>query len=106
MADTYGWKAHLVDDFMHGRKRLIVYRNTSTDTDVLNGDGSMTRHDIGAAPIDPPGFVLPHGAWEAIEELVLPKAKEGEIARLLEALDLERRRVDSVLDAYLPKREG
>lgn len=93
-----GWRAHVVDDFMRGQKRLVIYRDVGDRTEVNNPNGTWTSHEISTVPSDPPGWVLPRGAWEAIEELVLPKAKEGEIALLKEALQVERQRVDQVLD--------
>lgn len=100
---TNGWKAHVVDDFMHGRKRLILFRDVGDRTEVNNPDGTWTSHEISTVPVDPPGYLLPPGAWEAIEELILPKAKDGEIALLKEALQVERNRTDGVLNRLLPK---
>lgn len=93
----YGWRAHLVDDFLRGQKRLVIYRNAGNEVEVNNNDGTWTRHDQYYAGDDSPGFVLPHGAWEAIVALVQPAEAEREIARLTEALEIERRRVDDVL---------
>lgn len=93
----YEWRAELIDDFMRNRQRLVVYRYVGDDVEIVNGDGTLSRYPADES-VDSVGIALPRGAWEAIEAVVLPKAKDGEIALLKDALAVERARVDQVLE--------
>lgn len=106
-ANTFGWRAHLIVDDYGRTTRLVLVRDVGDGRVEVNmRDGSWLRTDADVVADPSPGYVLPMGAWDAIVELVLPKAKDGEIALLKDALSVERARVDQVLDRSITRNVG
>jgi len=99
-----GWRVHLVDDFMSHTTMLVVHRPTANGSEVLTGfteDGHPIFEHV------PPGVVspnnLPHlpiGALSALREAIQPGPSKQEMARLEDALTVERQRVDKILDKW------
>ena len=99
-----GWKVALVDDLIADGRRLIIYRHVGPGhVDVITGYTPdsipiVDRHDP-AQVLDFRGFLMPYDALDALAEALKPGPTAGELARLTDALDVERDRVDRVLDA-------
>lgn len=104
---TAGWQARILDTpegFMRDLRTVIVYRREGDDLVALSGwtgDGTptLTRWPVNTVSPDGVALLMPEGAVEAIAEAVKPGPPSGEVARLEEALKVERARVDDVLAA-------
>lgn len=98
---TTDWRAHIVNDWSTLMQRVVIYRHIGGRVEVITGfteQGDAIATDEPAdTTSDFPGLRLPTGALEAIAESVKPGPPSDALARLQEALDLERRRVDDVL---------
>lgn len=104
--DPWAWRAHLTDHLASDSQRVhLVRRVGGGELEVItgfapNGTAEVTRYDVAAA--DPPGLLIPTEAVEAIAAAVRPGPSHAEVAVTTEALDVERARVDRILDALLP----
>lgn len=92
-------RAHVVDDFPRWGHRLHLY---DTDTQaLLMSDGSWQHVDEGVMAPDGSGLVLPRGAWDSIVAIAAPHADAGEVKELRASLELERTRVEKLIDNAL-----
>jgi len=102
MTHFVGARAVLRDEFDFGHMRLLVGVPRGDGMDVLLEDGSWQYLGPGEASPPAAGIVLPHEAVDAIAAALHPRAGHRvEVDRLVEALELERKRVDRVLDRAL-----
>lgn len=107
---TDGWQARVLDThegFMHDLRTLIVFRAEGDDLVALagwtdTGTPVLTRWPRHAVSPDSTRLQLPVGVLEAIAEAIKPGPSQGELARLEEALTVERTRIDRVLERNLP----
>lgn len=102
MTDPYGWRVRIVDEFGHvDLQRVIIYRHVGDQNEVIRptptGAIEAKRYDPAVVADEPMGFLLPRGALDAIAEAIKPGPSQGEVARLEEALTVERARVDALL---------
>lgn len=100
------WKAHVAWDLVPtmDARRVLVYRPLAADrVEVVTGfeaDGRPVTEQLDPAVVhDFRGLLLPAEAIQALAEAVKPGPSQGEVARLEEALAVERRRVDDTLAA-------
>lgn len=102
-----GYQARVVEEFFTGGHRLHIWRRRPDgQVDTLREDGTWTTVDPSIVVPDTAGLRLPAGAWQAIcEHATPPGPSAGEVARLEEALAVERSRVDRTLAAFLPAAE-
>lgn len=98
------WRVHTSFDWQMDMTRLAIYRNIGDRVEVIigftdSGDAIVKSFEANQV-IDWRGFSLPRDVLPAIAEHVKPGPAEGEMARVTEALAVERGRVDSVLAAF------
>lgn len=107
--DTHGWEAHIIYDpslFGIDQVRLLLRRPAGPDhyETITSVDGRNTvllRYEVGTtavAPNEPYGLVLPRGVAEAIADAVRPGPSEEAMIVLRQQLEVERGRVDRILD--------
>lgn len=108
-AQALGWHAHISDRFEIDAKLVTFWRRLGDDrTEIIVGfdpDGRPVTDTIpvGVRP-EFPGLAIPVDALQALAETVKPGPSSAEVGRLEDALTVERRRVDQVLDRTLPNR--
>ncbi len=100
---NFGYRARAIDDMYTGGHRLYLFRELADGrAETLLEDGSWQVFDPMAVPPQNAGILLPTGGWNAIREHATPPGPTpGEVARLEEALTVERARVDRTLAAFL-----
>ena len=102
--DPYGWRAHVQDEWATGLDlaRVILYRIVGDQREVIRPGTTGTieahRSDLGTVMAESAGFLLPRGAIQALVDEVKPGPAHCEVARLEEALAVERGRVDRLLE--------
>lgn len=94
------WQVHITDDWSHiDTANVVIFRHVGDGVEVMQsieqGSATITTVEPGAAL--PPALHIPRSALEAIAEKLRPGPSSAEVARLEEALTIERRRVDEVL---------
>lgn len=103
------WRAHLDESFEHGalgvRLYLVDVRPDGTII-YMNGDGSATQVEEGVSRPGYTGIVLPRdaAALAAVADALgrhVPSVNE--MRRLEQTLDVERARVDKILDRALER---
>lgn len=104
MTDPYAWRAFIVDEpfaMMTDARRVHFGRRGIEDTDWIVGFGDRGDQVIERTPagtmVEHRGFLIPASALESIAEQIHPVARGPEVARLEEALAVERARVDALL---------
>lgn len=104
---NYGYRARVLDEMYTGGHRLHLFRELPDGrAETLLEDGSWQVVDPTHVTPSAAGLILPAGAWDAICELATPPGPTpGEVARLEEALTVERSRVDRTLTAFLSTQE-
>lgn len=105
-----GWEAHLhegPDEWARHERRLTIYRR--------NGDGSGEQligwdefgmpevEQVPAGAVMRAGFRIPAEALPSLRDAIEPGPSAGEVRRLEEALEIERRRVDQALAGAPPQ---
>jgi tRNA(Ile2) C34 agmatinyltransferase TiaS len=91
------WQVHITDDWRHVDTSLVViYRTVRDGVEVMRTPGEVVELDAGTSMVGE-GMLLPTSALKAIAERLKPGASAGEVKRLEDALEVERRRVDDVL---------
>lgn len=94
----FGWRAQIVTEPMMDARRLLVFRYSGSGSEImLNTEPAFQQFDSGAPLPSPAGLLLPTDMWDAIVEAASPAPHGVEIARLEEALKVERDRVDALL---------
>jgi hypothetical protein len=83
--------------------RVFLHRRLGDAIEVVTGFDEagrpvVERHEVDVAP-DFRGLLIPAEAVAALAEVVKPGPGEAEVARLEEALAVERGRVDAMLQA-------
>ena len=103
--NTHGWKADVLPDWTTAsHDRLFLYRDRGAKIEMVTTIHDQTiikLFDHGEHTGDFNGLHLPTGAAMAIAEALKPGPSTGELKRLEEALELERRRVDRMLDSMI-----
>ena len=96
-------RAILRDEFhMNATRLLVAVERIPGYTDYLMGDGSWQSVPKHTAPDVETGILLPSDVIDAIADAFHPRAgHKVEVERLTEALDLERNRVDRILNQAL-----
>lgn len=100
-----GWQAHILDTpdgFMHDTRTIALFRRLPDgDTEVIIGitetGSAIVKRFAPAVVWEDPLPQLPAGALAALAEAVKPGPSLAELARLEDALTVERGRVDLVL---------
>ena len=94
------FRAGLVDDLSMTITRLhVVQRIGGDELRHLMSDGSWLTTSMHEATPLGAGLTLPRDAIDAIAEAFHPRAgHQVEVDRLVEALEVERRRVDLIID--------
>lgn len=106
---TPGWRAHVTDDPVTLTSRVILWQPISdhevslitSATDHVDQFGPTLQRVEVHKSLAGRGLVLPTPAIHALAELLRPGPASAEVARLEEALAIERRRVDDVLGRHL-----
>lgn len=94
------WRASLERSWTHDGSTLHVMESRADGmVGYLCSDGTWktTEPHTTFAP-EGAGIFLPWGAAEAIIAALAPDATAGEMSAIREALDVERRRVDAILN--------
>jgi len=105
---TTGWQARVLDDmadFSRDHRRLVIWRRYGDRVELVTGfteDGTAIVTDVGPEGPEFRGFDLPWEAFDAIGEAIVPGPSKAEVARIEEALTVERKRVDQALDRLIP----
>lgn len=95
---TTDWRVQVVRDPTSFNSRVYLFRDLGTDTQIVNGDGTITSVPYGDPIPDGAGIALPSDAWEALVEFAAAQSHLGAEARVLrEWLKHEQSRVDSAL---------
>lgn len=105
MTDGYGWKAHLHEgaaEWARGTMALTIFRRLpdGRGEQVVGWDNfifPITEKVADGATLRP-GFTIPKEAIESLTEQLKPGPTQRELDQLKEALDVERARVDAMLE--------
>jgi hypothetical protein len=99
MSDRDLFRVRVDKDFATNRDRLLIGRQfPGQPFEALIATGAEWRPTNPAhATRDDAGLWLPGGAWDAIRDYAHPGPSRAEVARLEEALAVERKRVDMLL---------
>lgn len=104
MSDPYDWQVHIEREWQHmGQSRVIIFRRSPNRAiEVMTGlgaggDAIFTRYEDGAQ-VTERGILLPTAALHAIADTLKPGPDSAELGRVVEALTVERARVDRILD--------
>lgn len=106
--NTNGWHAQVVGPTASFTWDITIYRETNSASDryeVLesNGDGSYSVAGVAEGVRVTPTLQLNPGQFEALRLALAPPPDKGELARLEQALKVERDRVDSVLNRMVQR---
>lgn len=93
--------AQIADSFMRHGKTLYLWRRVGNRIEYLAEDGTWARADERTVGDVTQGFHLPMDAWDAIVRIAAPHADAGEVKELRAALELERSRVEKLIDRSL-----
>ena len=100
------WRVHIVDDYIRHGVRLHIYRHLNHERVQELGivDGELTVSSFLAGEMQPDNFGI-RLQYEMLEPLRLalnerlgPMVGEAEVRRLEESLEVERARVQQVID--------
>jgi hypothetical protein len=99
----WDWKAHIERDWAGMGDRLILHRRVGDRfevvTEIAEGGHAVITEVTPNERVE--GIRLPEGVIDAIAEALHPGPSSSELRVLNEALNLERDRVDRVLNASL-----
>lgn len=103
MTDIGDFRVHLIDDWtVDGTKLALIRFYGRERSAILTADGTWHMYDHDGTSPDVELPVFPRGALEAIAEAVKPGPAKAELARLEDALRVERERVDRTLERLTP----
>ena len=99
---TGEWRVRVDDDIFRDVARIVVARRVGDFTEYVGENGERMRHAANVV-VDPvPAFEIPRDALNALVEALHQFAPhKAEIARIEDALKIERGRVDRLLDKVI-----
>lgn len=95
------WTARIIDDWQRLQRRLVLFRQGEDSREqVIGWDdfGMPIVEHVDHGSMLKQGFVLPDGAVESLTKELKPGPSEAEMARVVEALEVERGRVNAQLE--------
>lgn len=95
------WKVHIDDDWSYMSKRVVLHRRMEGGHDVVvgfddEGFPEIRRVETGAST-EGLGLFLAPEMLDALAEAGHPGPSQAEMNRVLEALEVERTRVDRII---------
>jgi hypothetical protein len=101
----YGWRASITHDWAARGNRLHLFQRSGQELLLVTGfdfagNPEMETHPVGTQP-EYRGIFLPDDSLDAIAQVLEPQPGTAELKLLRQTLDLERSRVEKVLDKFL-----
>jgi hypothetical protein len=98
--ERHGWRVHIGPDLGSGEDRLYVATGDAHPRRLtrLTAEAVEWEEYVPGVASDFRGLLVPRGVLDAVAEAVKPGPSPGEVARLEEALEVERARVDRLLE--------